>query len=327
MKKQIRRLLACALLAALTVCGALTAAAGAAVGQELLPLEISQQDWADSRKYVTLSTGITMAYVEMGDPNGEPLILQHGMTDNSRSWSFAAPYFAKAGYHVYIPELRGMGRTDTPDGWYTVTSYGTDMAAFLDAVGVDRAIVVGHSLGSFTAQAFCLMFPERCSKLVLVSSLPLRGLQNPTLARAYHAYVEPLPEDGHPSDAFMDVWYACEPKEDGIRAEFNTFISYMKKEAQVLPRRAWKNIFLGMIAGTLEDAYTEYDPSIPVLILHGDEDTMTETQYQEELCSLFHVTEGSYRNYPGIGHNVQFEMPERCAQDILGWLRTGTLPE
>ena len=48
-----------------------------------LQMEISQEDWDDHRQYVELSTGITMSYVEMGDPDGDPLILQHGMTDNS----------------------------------------------------------------------------------------------------------------------------------------------------------------------------------------------------------------------------------------------------
>ena len=292
-----------------------------------LPVSIAQEDWAASKKFVTLSTGITMAYVEMGDPDGEVVVLQHGMTDNSRSWSLAAPYFAAAGYHVYLPDLRGMGLTDKPEGYYTLITYATDLKAFFDSMGIEKAVVVGHSLGSFTMQAFCLMFPERCSRLVLVSSLPVRGLQDEKLDAAWHAFIEPLDEDGHPSDAFMDKWYACEPKEDGVRDVFDTFLANMKKEAQALPKYAWTAIFRGLMATTLEKLYQDLDTDIPVLILHGDEDTMTPTGYQEELCGLFHVDENSYRNYEGIGHNVQFEIPERCATDILTWLATGSLPE
>ena len=237
------------------------------------------------------------------------MILQHGMTDNSRAWSLAAPYFARAGYHVYLPDLRGMGLSDQPDGLYMVITYGTDMKAFMDAVGIAKAIVVGHSLGSFVAQSFCLMFPERCSKLVLVSSIPVRGLQNATLNAAYHAYIEPLAEDEHPSGAFMDKWYACSPKEDGIADVFPTFIANMKKEAQRLSRSSWKNIFLGLMGSTNEDLYQFYDSSIPVLILHGSEDTMTLTEHQPELRELFHAQDNSCRNYKGIGHNIQFEIP------------------
>ena len=50
----------------------------------VLQMEISQDDWNDNRQYVELSTGITMSYVEMGVEDGPALILQHGMTDNSR---------------------------------------------------------------------------------------------------------------------------------------------------------------------------------------------------------------------------------------------------
>ena len=57
-----------------------------------LQTEISQEDWDANRQYIELDTGITMSYVEMGDPDGPDLILQHGMTDNSRGWSLMAPH-------------------------------------------------------------------------------------------------------------------------------------------------------------------------------------------------------------------------------------------
>ena len=289
--------------------------------------KISQDAWANAKEYVKLSTGIKMAYVEMGDPNGEVLILQHGMTDNSRSWSLAASYFAEAGYHVYLPDLRGMGKTDEPDGYYTTVTYATDLNAFFDAMGIEKAILVGHSLGSFTVQTFCLMFPERCARIVLVSSIPVRGLQNATLSGAYGAYITPLPEDGHPSDAFMDKWYATDLKEEAFREEFDTFLRCMKQEAQCLSKKSWTNIFLGLMCSNLEDIYPMFDTEIPVLVLHGSEDTMTPEEYQEELCKLFHVDENSYVNYEGVGHNIQFEIPGRCARDILMWLESGEVLE
>jgi len=295
--------------------------------EKVLPTEISQEDWADSKQFVELSTGINMAYVEMGDPDGPVVILQHGMTDNSRSWSLAAPYFAKAGYHVYLPDLRGMGKSDAPDGYYTPVTYATDMEAFFDAMSIDKAILVGHSLGSFTVQTFSLMFPERCEKIVLVSSIPMKNYQSELLLASYQNYVEPLAEDEHPSDAFMDVWYATTLHEEAFSDVFDTFLDNMKKEAQCLSKKAWKNIYFGLMDNNKESWYTQVDHSIPVLILHGNEDTMTITEYQEELCDIFNVDETSYRNYEGIGHNIQFEMPEKCATDILGWLENGSLPE
>jgi len=291
-----------------------------------LPNKISQNDWAGSKKFVNLSTGIKMAYVEMGNPTGPNVILQHGMTDNSRSWSMAAPFFAEKGYHVYLPDLRGMGKSDCPDGFYTPVTYATDLKAFCDAMGIKKTIAVGHSLGSFTVQTFSIMFPELVEKLVLVSSIPLNGYQNDRLIAAYNAYIAPLGEDEHPSDAFMNVWYDTTLAEDEFTDEFNVFLPFMKQEAQVLSKKAWRNIFFGLTAENLMSSYSLINKDIPVLVLHGDNDSMTETQYQVELCEIFDVDSSSYRNYLGIGHNIQFEMPRKCSTDILYWLENLSLP-
>jgi len=292
-----------------------------------LPTKIAQDQWAESKKFVNLSTGIKMAYVEMGNPNGPNVILQHGMTDNSRSWSMAAPFFAEKGYHVYMPDLRGMGKSDAPDGYYTPVTYATDLKAFCDAMKITKTIAVGHSLGSFTVQTFSIMFPELVEKLVLVSSIPLNGYQNNRLIAAYDRFIAPLPEDGHPSDEFMDMWYATTLAEPEFKDEFEKFLPYMKKEAQVLSKKAWRNIIFGLAAQNLMSCYSQIDKNIPVCVLHGNDDTMTEDVYQKELCTIFNVGENSYRNYLNIGHNIQFEMPRQCSTDILTWIETGSLPK
>lgn len=291
-----------------------------------LPQTISQDDWTEAKQFVELSTGIKMAYVEMGDPNGEVVILQHGMTDNSRSWSLAAPYFTEAGYHVYLPDLRGMGKSDAPDGYYTTVTYATDLEAFFDAMGIDKAIVIGHSLGSFTVQTFALMFPQRCEKVVLVSSTPVKQYQTESLMLLYSRYVEPLGEDEHPSDDFMDYWYDCTFKEDNAEeVEFDKCITGLKAESKALSKNTWKNILLGLAATDLGGLYPEFDTSIPVLILHGNDDTMTKSENQDELREYLHVDDNSFINYDGVGHNIQFEIPKQSSKDILKWLETDSL--
>jgi len=316
----------CLMTAAVLTLTVLTGCAKKSTEKAELPQAISQDDWAASKKFVELSTGIKMAYVEMGDPNGKVVILQHGMTDNSRSWSLAAPYFAEAGYHVYLPDLRGMGKSDAPDGFYTTVTYATDLKAFFDAMGIDRAIVIGHSLGSFTMQTFALMFPERCEKMVLVSSIPIKQYMTEGMKNIYYAYVEPLGEGEQLSDDFMEKWYACTFKEDNAEeVEFDKCIAGLKAESKALSRNTWKNILLGLVATDLDGLYSELDTGIPVLILHGEEDTDTVNENQEELCELFNVGDDSYITYEGVGHNIQFEIPEQSSEDILTWLEKGEL--
>jgi len=286
-----------------------------------LPQSISQDEWADAKQFVELSTGIKMAYIEMGNPDGPVVILQHGMTDNSRSWSLSAPYFVEAGYHVYLPDLRGMGKSDAPDGLYTTVTYATDLKAFFDAMGIDKATVIGHSLGSFTVQTFAFMFPERCDKMVLVSSIPIKQYQTESLLKLYKAYVEPLAEDGHPEDTFMDYWYACDFKEDNAaEVGFDKCLAGLKAESKALAKSTWKNILLGLAATDFGGLYSEFDTSIPVMLLHGDEDSMTKNEFQEELRTYLNIDDNSYINYEGVGHNIQFEIPDRCSKDILAWL-------
>ena len=273
-----------------------------------LQMEISQEDWNDNRQYIELSTGITMAYVEMGDPEGDPVLLIHGSTDNSRSWSMAAPYFAKAGYHVYMPDLRGHGYTEKPEtGMYTVGDYAGDIAAFMEAKGIEKADIVGHSMGSAAAQAFLLTFPEKCGHVVLVSSSPVRARGVGTYEMAIT-----LGEDEHPSDEFMDSWYVNPNPVD------EEFLSYEMKESQRLDANAWTCIGAGSAVMDLTILYPYMDTSIPVLILYGSADSFTNPEEQEELKAAF--SHADYITYDGIGHNIQWEIPEQCAEDILAFI-------
>ncbi len=273
-----------------------------------LQMEIAQADWNDNRQYIELSTGITMAYVEMGNPDGDPLILIHGSTDNSRSWSMTAPYFAEAGYHVYMPDLRGHGYSDKPDtGMYTSGDYAADISAFMEAKGIAQADIVGHSMGSAATQAFLLNFPEKCDHVVLVSSSPVRARGVGTYEMAIT-----LDEDEHPSDEFMDNWYVNPNPVD------EEFLGYEKDESQRLDADAWVCIGAGSATTDLTTLYPYMDTSIPVLILYGSVDSFTNPEEQAELKEAF--PHAQYITYDGIGHNIQWEIPEQCAQDILNFI-------
>jgi len=302
-----------------------------------LPKAISQDDWNSYRQYVDLSTGMRMSYVEMGDKNGTPIVMQHGTTDSSRSWSLVAPYFANKGYHIYMPELRGQGKSQEMDNHYTTFTYARDLNAFFDAMKIDQAICVGHSLGSFTMQTFWYLYPERVSKAILVSSIPVLGYQGASLKLMYDKITDMFAKEGKLTDAFMDWWYGCEALEPEIQdGTFDKFIGYMKEEARNLSQKAWTNVILGMLdtsfTGGLDgyNLYSSFDKSKPCLILHGSDDTMTETKYQQELIDYLSNESKSnvtYREYDKVGHNIQFTMPKKCSADILGWLETGKLPD
>src|SRR5215218_1526415 len=101
--------------------------------------------------------------------SGPALLLLHGITNSSETWEHVAPLLAER-FTVIAPDLLGHGLSDTPRGDYSLGAHASGARDVLTALGIERATVVGHSLGGGIAMQFAYQFPERCERLVLVSS-------------------------------------------------------------------------------------------------------------------------------------------------------------
>jgi 4,5:9,10-diseco-3-hydroxy-5,9,17-trioxoandrosta-1(10),2-diene-4-oate hydrolase len=116
-------------------------------------------------------------YVEVGETNtrywvlgqGSPLLLIHGLGASCDYWRYNIRAFSQ-GYQVYALDLPGFGSSDKKIDDYSLHFAGEFVAAFLDAQGVDRASLVGNSLGGAVSLQFAVQYPHRLEKLVLVSS-------------------------------------------------------------------------------------------------------------------------------------------------------------
>lgn len=100
---------------------------------------------------------------------GPPLLLIHGIGDDSGTWSDVMPGLAER-HTVIAPDLLGHGESAKPRADYAIAAYACGMRDLLSVLGVDRVSVVGHSLGGGIAMQFAYQFPERCERLVLVAS-------------------------------------------------------------------------------------------------------------------------------------------------------------
>ena len=94
-----------------------------------------------------LATGPRLHYAERGDPTGEAIIFLQGYSDSWFSFSGVLSLLSPE-YHAFAPDQRGHGDSDRPEGRYTVDDYAADVDAFMDAVGVEEATLVGHSGGT-----------------------------------------------------------------------------------------------------------------------------------------------------------------------------------
>lgn len=110
---------------------------------------------------------IVTYYEEAG--SGDALVLLTGLGADLQSWALTAPALAKQ-FHVVMPDNRGAGRTSAPDRPYAIAQMAGDVVALLDRLGIEKAHLVGFSMGGFVAQEVAINHPGRVEKLVLMNT-------------------------------------------------------------------------------------------------------------------------------------------------------------
>src|SRR5512143_3456474 len=111
--------------------------------------------------------GIRLAYDRRG--TGTPLVLLHGYPLDHHLWDQVAPLLVDT-FELILPDLRGFGESSTVDSFYTMEDIASDVAALLDHLEIQKAAVVGHSMGGYVALAFARLYPQRVNGLGLISS-------------------------------------------------------------------------------------------------------------------------------------------------------------
>lgn len=152
------------------------------------------------------SNGIELHYQQHGQ--GSDLILVHGLTSNLSFWLLTVlPKLAER-HRVTIYDLRGHGFSSVPSDGYTSRDMAEDLHGLMDALGIERAHIIGHSFGGTTALHHALLYPERSASLVLTDpAIPaLRKYQSfaewpmyQEVERQFAAHGVKLPENG-------DLW-------------------------------------------------------------------------------------------------------------------------
>ncbi len=151
----------------------------------------------------------------------------HGATDSRVSWSQVAPLLAEKGYHCYVPEYRGHGLSDKPESenGYTVDLHTQDVITLMDAVGLQRAHIVGHSLGSLITQQLNVHIPERVLSSTLIATSAVVHDDNEVLAwiltgdgtvDGYQGLIN-IPDDTEMPESFIQEWARCTNDDPGFQ--------------------------------------------------------------------------------------------------------------
>ncbi|WP_024927456.1 MULTISPECIES: alpha/beta fold hydrolase [unclassified Mesorhizobium] len=265
----------------------------------------SQAGWNAARKTVTTATGQCLSYVEMGAPDGLPILLLHGYTDNSRAWSPLAPYLA--GRRLIALDLRGHGGSAVQACSYGIDTLAHDVDGFMEALDIDKADVVGHSLGSMTAAALAGFYPGRVDRLVLLST----AISFPK--EAIDWLWDNVPNLNHPLDPnseFVLAWFSNPTPVD------EDFLTRDRCESAAVAAPVWMGVLR---------AFTVLDWSLlaaritaPTLVVWADQDALFGAASQNLVKEVLPAAQ--YEIFPGLGHNFIWEQPLKAANTINGFL-------
>lgn len=121
-------------------------------------------------RFATLPDGLRLHYLDIGE--GEPVVFIHGSGPGASGHSNFKqnhPVFTEAGYRVIVPDLPGYGASDKPETVYSLDFFVTALSGLLDALDIQRCVLVGNSLGGAIALQLALNEPQRVSRLVLMA--------------------------------------------------------------------------------------------------------------------------------------------------------------
>jgi pimeloyl-ACP methyl ester carboxylesterase len=252
------------------------------------------------RQTVRLGTGLTVPYVARGDSSGMPVVLLHAWGESLGCFDRLLPLLP-ATIHAVAMDQRGHGGADNPADGYTLLELADDVVAFLDAVGLTSAVLLGSSSGGYVAQQVAVRAPDRVDGLVLVGSpRSLRG--RPPFADEVDRLTDPV--DGAWVTASLDWfprfhdipdWYLEDRVDDGVR----------------MPARVWRTSLDGLCTAVPP---TETGTiTAPTLIIWGERDRLLSRDDQEALAAAI----------PG-SHLIVYETPVTscCGNSPSGWPTT-----
>ena len=278
------------------------------------PLKVDLNAFDAMKKQAVLPDGETLAYIDTGNPSGTPVVLIHGYTDSARDWVPLMPYLSKQ-FRLVLVDIRGHGQSSKPECCYSRLDFAYDIKLLLDSLGIQRADIVGHSLGSIIAQTFAEYWPEKTGRVVLIASTGGRppGMAPPKFD--FTAEIRKLKEPIEPDSPFMIAWWDSPTPVDP------DFIRRQRKDAAGIPLRVWLAVLdQGLPSDNLYGDLQSTLPKLkaPTLLIWGSKDPIMEEPMRKTLIDALPAAQ--VQVFDGLGHNPFWEDPAGVAAVINQFL-------
>ena len=259
-------------------------------------------------KSVALPNGVELSYVEQGEPSGLPMLLLHGVSDSWRSFKPVLPH-VPASLHTFALSQRGHGDSGRPAAGYDPHAFAADLAAFMDALGLGSAVIVGHSMGTGVAQCFVLDHPGRVVGLVLAASFFAGWRGSPAAVDLWDSVISTLTDPIDPS-------FVREFQESTLaRPVPPAFLEAIVRESLKAPARVWRAVFESFLEADFSAQLGEI--KTPTLIVWGDQDAICPRSEQEALAAA--IAGAQLVVYSDAGHALHWEEPEGFAADLVAF--------
>jgi pimeloyl-ACP methyl ester carboxylesterase len=258
------------------------------------------------------NAGVRLAYELRG--SGEPVLLVHGLGYARWGWEPVAPPLAED-FLVVLFDNRGIGESDVPAGPYAVAELARDACAVLDAAGIERAHVVGTSLGGMVAQELALSHPERVERLVLACTTPGGARAHPMPARTVALMLE-APTLPLERALRRFVENALSPRTVSERPELVERI-YGFRLASPLDPDGWQ---AQAAAGASFDRLARLgEIRAPTLVVTGTDDNVVDPRNSDLLAQR--IPDARLERVPDSGHLFFWEQPERFHELVREFLQ------
>jgi non-heme chloroperoxidase len=264
---------------------------------------------------ITVKDGTTIYYKDWGA--GQPVFFSHGWPLNSDAWEDQMVFLGKNGYRCIAHDRRGHGHSSQPWNGNDMDTYADDLAALIETLDAQNAILIGHSTGGGEVARYIGRHgTQRVAKAVLIGSvtpLMLKTEANPA---------------GLPMDAFNEI----RAKVHADRAQFFQELTvpfYGGKASQGLRDTFWLQGMQAGFKGVIDciTAFSETDLTedlkkfnIPTLVIHGDKDQIVPIEASAKQTAKL-VPGASLKVYPGGSHGLCSINKDEINADLLAFLR------
>jgi pimeloyl-ACP methyl ester carboxylesterase len=237
---------------------------------------------------------------------GPPIVLLHGFPLAKETWDATAAVLAQHARVVRF-DLRGLGKSSVTPGPYLMENLASDCSDVLDALGIERATIVGHSLGGYVAFAFYRLFTERCAGLGLVTTRAIAD--DDVTANARYALADRAEREGIEPvvDAYLPRYFAPQFAQRDPDA-----VARIGQMIRATDPRGAAAMLRGMAARVAnDDLFAEID--VPVRVVAGTQDALAPVALAESIAAGI---PGAVLDRFDCGHMPLIEEPAALAASL-----------